>query len=215
MTRYAIVVAGGSGTRMNSHVPKQFLIVDDEPIIIKTIRKFKEAYTSIQIIVVLPEIHLSYWMDLAGQFPFIEKLTIAHGGESRTTSVLSGLSKIKEDDSLVAVHDAVRPFVDIHTIKASFESAEKFGSGVAAVPLKDSIRELYPGKKSEARNRSKYVLVQTPQTFKAGKLKEAYAKIGDKAFTDDASVYEHAGEEVFLVEGSYSNIKITTPEDLK
>lgn len=115
---------------------------------------------------------------------------------------------------MVAIHDAVRPFVEVGTIVASFESAEKFGSGVAAIPLKDSIRELKSGKKSKALNRNNYILVQTPQTFDIAKLKEAYGSIGDSSFTDDASVFENSGEEVFLVEGSYSNIKITTPEDL-
>ena len=214
MEKYAIIVAGGSGTRMNSRVPKQFLIVNDEPIIIKTIRKFQEAIPGIRLVVVLPENQLPRWEDLRSDFPFIDEIVTVNGGETRTASVISGLNVIG-DEGLVAVHDAVRPYVETTTINASFRSAEQFGSGVAAVPLKDSIRELYPKKKSKARNRNNYVLVQTPQTFRVGKLKEAYANRGGAAFTDDASVYEHSGEEVFLVEGSYSNIKITTPDDLK
>ena len=214
MNHYAIIVAGGTGTRMNSKVPKQFLIVDDEPIIVKTLRKFREAIPHISIIVVLPADQLSRWKSLADQFPFINDIAIAEGGDTRTASVVSGLSRIN-GDGIVCIHDAVRPYVELSTISASIESAKKFGSGVAAVPLKDSIREIFSGKKSAARNRNNYVLVQTPQTFDVRKLKNAYSKIEKQNFTDDASVYEYAGEEVYLVEGSYSNIKITTPDDLK
>ncbi|MEM9341144.1 MAG: 2-C-methyl-D-erythritol 4-phosphate cytidylyltransferase [Bacteroidota bacterium] len=214
MKKYAIIVAGGSGTRMKSKVPKQFLIVDEEPIIIQTIRKFILAIPDLKLIVVLPPDEVSRWEKLKSHYPIIREVEIAMGGSTRTTSVLSGLSKI-EGGGLVAIHDAVRPHVEPATIISSYESAEINGSGVAAVPLKDSIRELFPKKKSKARNRNNYVLVQTPQTFDIKKLKKAYAGIGDLAFTDDASVYEHAGEEVFLVEGSHSNIKITTPDDLK
>ena len=214
MKKFAIIVAGGSGTRMKSKVPKQFLILDDEPIIIKTIRKFESAVPDIEVIVVLPKSQLDHWDNLVDQFPFVSKVLVTYGGDTRTDSVISGLAQIQED-GLVAVHDAVRPYVPTETILSSFASAEKFGSGVAAVPLKDSIRELYPGKKSKARNRSNFVLVQTPQTFDVARLKEAYAMIEDTIFTDDASVFENAGEKVYLVEGSYSNIKITTPDDLK
>lgn len=214
MNKFAIIVAAGSGSRMKSKVPKQFLIVDDEPIIVKTIRKFKETVPTIRLIVVLPKIHLSYWDNLKIDFPFLDEVTIAIGGKTRSESVISGLAEIN-GNGIVAVHDAVRPYVTTSTIIASFASAETTGSGVAAVPLKDSIRELYPGKKSKTRNRNNFVLVQTPQTFDVSKLKAAYAKLGDLTFTDDASVFENAGEEVHLVEGAYSNIKITTPEDLK
>jgi len=207
-------VAGGTGTRMRSKVPKQFLIVDDEPIIIKTLRKFKSSYPDIQLIVVLPEDQFPRWKTLNEEYPFTNEVIVTSGGKTRTASVASGLSKIK-GDGLVAIHDAVRPHVEPSIISSSFESAEKHGSGVAAVPMKDSIRELLPGKKSKARNRNNYVLVQTPQTFDVNKLKAAYEIIGDVPFTDDASVYENAGETVYLVEGSYSNIKITTPDDLK
>ena len=206
-------MAGGSGTRMQSKVPKQFLMVEDEPIVVRTIRKFYDAVPDIEIIVVLPESHISRWEALGNEFDFISNTTVTSGGDTRTASVLAGL-KLTADEGLVAIHDAVRPYVSPETIVASFTSAGQHGSGVAAVALKDSIRELNPGKRSKALNRNNYVLVQTPQTFDVARLKAAYAKIGTASFTDDASVYEHAGEEVHLIEGSYSNIKITTPEDL-
>ena len=206
-------MAGGMGTRMKSDVPKQFLRINDVPIIVCSIRKFLEYDSKMGIIVVLPETHMKQWEAI--RFQYFPDLDIAAtpGGITRSASVLSGLTLIS-GDGLVAVHDAVRPYVSVETIAASFESAKKYGSGVSVVELKDSIREI-DGKSSIARDRSSYVLVQTPQTFEVGKLKDAYKKMGAAVFTDDASVFEAAGYQVHLMDGSYSNIKITTPEDLK
>lgn len=205
-------MAGGIGTRMNSEVPKQFLCIDGDPIIVHSIRRFMDYNKDVNIIVVLPENHVEQWKNIKLQyFPNIE-IGLTTGGATRTASVISGLNLI--DEGLVAIHDAVRPFTSFETISNSFLSAEIYGSGVAAVSLKDSIREIQEDQ-SVARDRSNYVLVQTPQTFKVGEIKSAYAKIGTDPFTDDASVYEAAGNIVRLVKGTYNNIKITTPEDLK
>lgn len=214
MEKFAIIVAGGTGTRMQSEVPKQFLLHDGVPIIIKTIRAFKEADPSIQLIIVLPEEHMGHWETLLPTYPVVSEVSTTFGGATRSASVLAGLSLV-HDDGLVAVHDAVRPFVDSETILESFASAEKHGSGVASVALKDSIRELDAEGSSKAMDRASFVLVQTPQTFRVHELKQAYQSVGDQSFTDDASVYEASGRVVHLIEGSYSNIKITTPEDLK
>ena len=212
MEKFAIIVAGGVGKRMQSDVPKQFLLIDGEPIIVKTIKQFVAYDPSINIIVILPEDHLTKWEKI--KQAFLPNLSIDEdsGGETRTLSVLAGLNKIS-GEGLVAVHDAVRPFVSQKSIADSFESAALHGSGVVTVALKDSIRKVI-GNKSEARNREDYKIVQTPQTFKVGMLKNSYEKIGEQQFTDDASVFEYAGNPVFLVEGTYGNIKITTPEDL-
>ncbi|WP_424963231.1 2-C-methyl-D-erythritol 4-phosphate cytidylyltransferase [Ekhidna sp.] len=212
MKKYAVIVAGGKGTRMKSDVPKQFLPIDGIPIIILTIRKFFAYDQNIGVIVVLPEAHIKQWEAIRFQYFPDAKIQVTTGGITRSASVLSGLGLISED-GLVAIHDAVRPFVSTDTIRDSFEAAEKHGSGVAVVALKDSIREL-EGTASIARDRSNYVLVQTPQTFDVKRLKEAYKKAGAGVFTDDASVFEVAGNVVSLVDGSYGNIKITTPEDL-
>lgn len=206
-------MAGGVGARMKSDVPKQFLRIDGEPIIVKSIKKFLEYDSGIKVIVVLPETHLNEWEAIKFQYFPDSEIANTTGGITRSASVLSGLALI-EDEGLVAIHDAVRPYVSISAIKDSFESAEKNGSGVVAVPLKDSIREL-ENNSSIARDRSNYVLVQTPQTFKINEIKDAYEKAGTGLFTDDASVFEAAGYAVSLVNGSYDNIKITTPEDLK
>ena len=214
MEKYAIIVAGGVGTRMGSQIPKQFLLLDDEPIIIKTIRKFLSVFPKIKIIVVLPSEHLANWDAIKKAVSSSTAITTVVGGDSRTASVMAGLAAV-DSDGIVAIHDAVRPFVEEKTIIDSFESAEKFGSGVAAIPLKDSIREVFTDDRSQARDRTNYVLVQTPQTFSVSAIKEAYKSIGGVSYTDDATVFEKAGKEVFLVDGSYSNTKITTPEDLK
>ena len=197
---------------MKSNVPKQFLPIDGVPIIVHSIRKFFEYDEKIEVIVVLPEAHIKQWEALQFQYFPDANIRITTGGITRSASVLSGLGLILSD-GLVAIHDAVRPFVSTDTIRDSFDAAEKHGSGVAVVELKDSIREL-EGTTSIARDRSNYVLVQTPQTFNVNKLKEAYKKAGAGVFTDDASVFEVAGNAVSLVNGTYDNIKITSPEDL-
>ncbi len=206
-------MAGGVGTRMKSEVPKQFLRIDGEPIIVKSIKKFLTYDHKLTVIVVIPEVHLKEWEAIKFQYLPDTDIQSTSGGITRSASVLSGLTLI-HGDGLVAIHDAVRPFVSIDTIKDSFESAGNKGSGVSVVSLKDSIREL-ENSGSIARDRSNYVLVQTPQTFKVNEIKDAYEKAGAGLFTDDASVYEAAGYSVSIVDGTYDNIKITTPEDLK
>ncbi len=214
MKKYALIVAGGSGTRMGTDIPKQFLMLDGEPILQKTINRFFSAYPELEIIVVLPKEHISTWDAIKEKIPKGTEILTAIGGDSRTASVRSGLNLIASE-GIVAIHDAVRPFVEEKTIIDSFEAADKFGSGVAVVPLKDSIREFVSDNISRTKDRSKYVLVQTPQTFSVDLIKKAYEKIGPTTYTDDATVFEQAIGDVFLVDGSYSNIKITTPDDLK
>ncbi len=206
-------MAGGIGTRMKSDVPKQFLEIDGIPIIVRSIQKFLDYDSSVSIVVVLPEQHVDEWNEIKSTYLSSTDITLTVGGKSRTESVMSGLAKIDET-GLVAIHDAVRPFVSIKTIADSFASASKHLSGVATVALKDSIREI-GADTSAARDRSNYVLVQTPQTFDVKALKSAYKIAGDGLYTDDASVFEAAGNKVHLVDGTYDNIKITTPEDLK
>ncbi len=206
-------MAGGIGTRMKSDVPKQFLEIDGIPIIVRSIQKFLDFDNSVSIVVVLPEQHVDEWNEIKSTYLSSTDINLTVGGKSRTESVMSGLAKIDET-GLVAIHDAVRPFVSIKTIADSFASASKHQSGVATVALKDSIREI-DADTSTARDRSNYVLVQTPQTFDIAALKSAYKISGDGSYTDDASVFEAAGNKVHLVDGTYDNIKITTPEDLK
>lgn len=214
MKKYAIIVAGGLGTRMGSKTPKQFLLINDKPIIVETVLKFFTNDPEISLIVVIPQNHLEHWNQLKEKFLKDISIKVTIGGATRTDSVGKGLSMIEGEEGVVAIHDAVRPFVEDETINQSFDSAIKYGSGVACVPLKDSIREL-KGKDTVSRNRSDFVLVQTPQTFKVNEIKRAYKMLARESLTDDASVYEKAGFKVNIVDGSYSNIKITTPDDLE
>jgi 2-C-methyl-D-erythritol 4-phosphate cytidylyltransferase len=211
--KYAVIVAGGKGTRMQSAVPKQFLDIDGKPVIVHTIERFKRAISGLQIICVLPEGQMETWFQLKSQWNLVDVVETV-GGETRFDSVSNGLKMIHADRGVVAIHDAVRPCIPIEVIENSFKVAGKSGSAVVSVPLKDSIRAVQ-GYTSKAADRSMFRIVQTPQTFKLDLLRRAFAKAENNHFTDDASVYESAGYDVTLIDGSYENLKITTPEDLE
>jgi len=211
MKKYAVIVAGGSGSRMNSDLPKQFLNLRNSPVIVHTIRRFLSLAE--QIIVVVPAEYVNIWNDIKNQYFPDNSLQTALGGQTRTESVRNGLKLINATEGLVAIHDAARPLVEEKGIEKSYQQALDTGSGVLAVPLKDSIRE-WQGAIPVSRDRASYMLIQTPQTFRLHMLREAYAQISEGVFTDDASVFEAAGHSIHLVKGSYENIKITTPEDL-
>lgn len=210
MNQYALVVAGGSGLRMGTDIPKQFLLLKGEPVLMHTLRKFKSCR---HIVLVLPAAQIVYWNELCAKYNFTLPHTVVEGGNERFYSVLNGLNALPAD-GLVAIHDGVRPCVSIDVINEAFATAEKLGNAIVAVPSKDSIR-MVDGGKSVAVDRSKYYLIQTPQVFNLSLLKEAYSSaVYQTTFTDDASVFEHAGYQINLVKGEYANIKITTPEDL-
>ncbi len=216
ITKYVVLVAGGSGSRMNSDIPKQFLLLDGFPVLMRTIAQFYNYSAALRIILVLPENQIDYWEDLCRQYYFAIPVQVAKGGSTRTASVRNGLALVDEDDALVAIHDGVRPFVGKDLIEACYQAAYTQGAAIAAVALKDSIRQLQ-GEGSIAVDRAAYKLIQTPQTFQVSLIKDAYAKAKaaeDGIYTDDASVAEAAGYTVTLTEGHYQNIKITTPEDL-
>jgi 2-C-methyl-D-erythritol 4-phosphate cytidylyltransferase len=210
LTKYAIIVAGGSGTRMQSVVPKQFLELDGIPVIFHTLMKFQDIAD--HIIVVLPRDQMETWEKLKEKYHPHYRLYTAEGGVTRSESVRSGLEQIYESDGLVAIHDAVRPFVSEIVIENSYRQAAEKGSAVVAVPVKDSIRKVTDGV-SVALDRSEYYLMQTPQTFRLPLIKKAYANVKGE-FTDDAAVFEADGQTVHLINGTYDNLKITTPEDL-
>lgn len=214
MKKYAIIVAGGTGSRMNSDIPKQFLELNGLPILMHTIDAFHNYDDSIHITVVLPSTHLEMWDQLTQKHQFGKKQQVVTGGESRYESVANGLDTI-QTEGLVAIHDGARPLVDASTIKRTFDTANIYGSGVAAVPLKDSIR-VTDGDTNKSVNRSLYMMIQTPQTFDLNAIKAAYnqTKSISQTFTDDASVLEANHGSIRLVEGSYDNIKVTTPEDM-
>jgi 2-C-methyl-D-erythritol 4-phosphate cytidylyltransferase len=209
---YALVVAGGKGTRIKSALPKQFLELKGLPILMHTLHAFYRYSETIQIILVLPEDDFPTWESLCLKHNFARPLILQAGGDTRFQSVKKGLDKI-EGDGLVAIHDGVRPLVSEDIIGASFRLAAVHQSAIAAVRLKESIR-MTDQDRTKAMDRSKFRLIQTPQTFSVELIKKAYQEKEDVSFTDDASVAERAGHIISLFEGSYENIKITTPEDL-
>lgn len=215
---YAIVVAGGKGTRFRSSTPKQFLELNGKPVLLHTLEAFFQYSPDLAVILVLPADDIPVWNDLAVKHGFHHPLVIQSGGQSRFQSVRKGLEKI-EGEGLVAVHDGVRPLVTPELIAASFRHATVHHSAVCAVPLKESLRMINPSAAewqagTRAVDRAAFRIIQTPQTFDVGMLKKAYEVVEDSAMTDDASVFERAGHTVFLFEGRYDNIKITTSEDL-
>ncbi len=200
---------------MGLNAPKQFLPVGGLPILMHTIRRFRSYSPNLEIIVVLPAAQLPVWEELCQQYQFGELITLIPGGQTRFQSVRNGLQFIQAEDGLVAVHDGVRPFVTTAIIRNSFETAERTGSAVTCVPLKDSARLVHPDGRSQAVDRTSYRLVQTPQTFQLPLFRRAFQVEEQPFFTDCASVVEYAGFPVTLIDGSYDNIKITTPEDLE
>ena len=212
---YIIIVAGGKGLRMGSDIPKQFLPVCGLPVLMRTIRRFREYSADINIILVLPKAQQAYWQSLCKEYHFDERYSIADGGETRFHSVSNGLSLIPDDaEGVVGVHDGVRPFPSIDVIAGCYETARHQGAVIPVIPVVETVRHL-EGDDSKTVSRDEYRLVQTPQTFDIQLLKRAYRQPFTPMFTDDASVVEALGNTITLVEGNRENIKITTPFDLK
>jgi 2-C-methyl-D-erythritol 4-phosphate cytidylyltransferase len=212
LKKYVIIVGGGSGTRMNTPVPKQFMLLDGKPVLMHSIGKFADSDPEIEIIVVLREDQAEFWKELCAQYQFQIPHKLAVSGETRFHSVKNGLGQVTED-GLVAIHDAVRPLVSVKTIQTAYKAAEMYGNAVPAVPLQDSIRQIDSGL-SIAVDRTKYCSIQTPQCFQTGLLKKAYGQEYKFTFTDDASVVEACGEKIHLIDGNTDNFKITNPKDL-
>jgi 2-C-methyl-D-erythritol 4-phosphate cytidylyltransferase len=216
MERYAILVAGGKGLRMGGDIPKQFLPIGGKPVLMRTIEVFRQAYVDIHIILVLPASQQEYWQQLCKEYAFSVPVRIANGGETRFHSVSNGLKLIPDEaEGVVGVHDGVRPFVAVETIRRCYDAAVEWGAVVPVVPVVETVRQLCADGTSVTVPRDAYKLVQTPQTFRISLLKEAYRQAYVPAFTDDASVVEALGKPVQLVEGNRENIKITTPADIR
>lgn len=213
MKRCIIIVAGGIGKRMGTETPKQFLEIAGKPLIFHTIQKFINVDSTIKVLVVIPQQHIEMWESLKLKYKFIHPHITVFGGAERFYSVKNALDSIQEDDLILGIHDAVRPFVSKQTIINCFETAENKGAAIPVINSKESIREI-KGNQSIAVDRTKFVMVQTPQCFKISIIKSAYQQSYSHLFTDDASVAESNGESIHLVEGNAENIKITTPEDL-
>jgi 2-C-methyl-D-erythritol 4-phosphate cytidylyltransferase len=211
--KYAIIVAGGSGTRMNSAIPKQFLVLNGLPVLIHTLNLFNHSNAKPQLILVLNSDYHEYWKELCKKFDFKIPHKLVKGGDNRFQSVKNGLEIINDEEAVVAIHDAVRPLTPLSVIDNTYIYAEKNGNAITAIKSRDSIRQIQ-GSHSISLLRDDIYLIQTPQTFKLMQLKKAYKQTYSTKFTDDASVVESSGEKINLTEGSYENIKITFPEDI-
>jgi 2-C-methyl-D-erythritol 4-phosphate cytidylyltransferase len=197
---------------MKSSLPKQFLLLDGKPLLMHTVERFRSFDVNMEIILVLPDEHISLWDSLVAENSFDVIHMVVPGGEERFHSVKAGLALVM-DEALVAIHDGVRPLVSHDTIWRCFADAEEFGSAVPFVEPSDSVRIL-DGDDSRPLPRREIRLVQTPQVFRSSVLIAAYERGYDPSFTDDATVVEAAGIKVHLTHGNRENIKITTPEDL-
>ena len=212
MKYYALIVAGGSGTRMGESVPKQFLLIDNKPVLMHTIQAFYNSDNKPQIIVALNIDYHQYWENLCVKQEFKTPHVLVKAGKMRFDTVKKGLKAVK-GPGIVAIHDAVRPIISNDLITRSFDEAEKCGNAVCAIQSLDSVRKRL-GESSEALNRDDIFLVQTPQTFEVGILKRAYKQPYKVNFTDDASVVEDSGVKINLIEGDLRNIKLTYPHDM-
>ena len=211
--RGVIIVAGGSGRRMQSAIPKQFLILGGMPVVARTINTFAEAMPGAEIVVVLPKDDIEMWRNLAARFDVAVHRTVA-GGKERFDSVKCGLEALSNEVEYVAVHDGVRALVSKKLIIRTMLDVEHSGATIPVVDVVDSYRRV-EGEDSVIVPRSELRIVQTPQVFRASLLREAYLQPFSASFTDDASVVESLGHKISLVNGERTNLKLTTPDDLE
>jgi 2-C-methyl-D-erythritol 4-phosphate cytidylyltransferase len=213
MKKYAVIVAGGAGTRMGANIPKQFLLLNDKPVLFYTLQTFLQAYNDLQIILVLPEEHVGAGQEIIDAYFDYSRIQITIGGRTRFHSVQNGL-KLITDESIVFVHDAVRCLLSTELIKRCHNAAIEFGAAIPVIDCKDSVRYV-EGDENKALERAQVKLVQTPQTFHSKVLLPAFAIDYKDKFTDEATVVEAFGIKVHLVEGEEQNFKITQPQDLQ
>jgi 2-C-methyl-D-erythritol 4-phosphate cytidylyltransferase len=210
--KYAIIVAGGTGSRMGGNIPKQFLLINDKPVLYYSLKTFLDSYPDLQIILVLPIAFTDLGQEIIDAYFDNDRIKLVSGGDTRFQSVQNGL-KLVHEESIVFVHDAVRCLVSVALIHHCYEAAMETGSAIPVISCKDSAR-LINESGSEVIDRSMIVMVQTPQTFHSKILLPAYEIDYKDKFTDEATVVEAYGLKVSLIEGEETNIKITRPVDL-
>ena len=213
MNKIAVIVAGGKGTRMNSELPKQFMLLKNKPILYYTVNAFFSAYDDIEIILVLPAEHIGKGQEIIDGYFDRSRFRLCEGGRSRFHSVQNGLALV-DKESIIFVHDGVRCLLTRSLIKKCYDAAIEFGDAIPAIDVKDSVR-LITGNGNKILKRNKVKLIQTPQTFHSKILLPAFKIDYKETFTDEASVVEAFGLEIHLIEGEENNIKITTPFDLQ
>ena len=213
MKQYIIIVAGGSGSRMGSTIPKQFLDLNSKPILMHTIEKMYRSLDHSEIILALPKSKFDTWKKLCQEHQFKVNHQVIEGGNTRFESVSNALKKVNEQ-SIIAVHDGVRPLVKNSVVNECMQTAQKKGTAIPVMAIEESLRQKTDSG-SVVVNRDEYLIVQTPQCFSSEVLLKAYQQDYSPTFTDDASVVEAMGIEIQLIQGNKENIKITTQEDLK
>lgn len=216
MEKVFIVVAAGAGLRMKYSIPKQFILVNNYPILYYTIKNINSITPEAKIIVVINEKFINLWNELCVNHNINIPHTLVAGGPERFHSVKNALNSINDfnPETIVAIHDGVRPFVSKSIIENGFMVASRKGSAVPVTPVYDSLREV-SGALSKVVPRHKYCLIQTPQFFKLQFILDAYKISWSETFTDDAIVYETTGRQITLIEGDKDNFKITNNADLK
>ncbi len=209
---YAIFVAGGSGVRMGSDLPKQFLELGGRTILQRTVEKFLEAEPGINVVTVLPEAHIARWKEICARGSLDCPQILVKGGLTRFHSVRNALQRVP-DGAVVAIHDGVRPFLSTSLISAMFEKMNECRALIPVVPVVDTLRSTDPSVPDPDRSRT--VCVQTPQIFLSEEIKDAYKQAYDTSFTDDASVAQNWGIPLTFIDGEKLNFKITTPSDIR
>ncbi len=212
--KFAIIVAGGIGKRMKSRLPKQFIKLANQPVLLHTLRVFHEFDRKLKIIIVLHCDYFDMWNSICEEYSCTVPHKVIKGGGTRFDSVKNGLGAIDIDKGFVAIHDAVRPLVNIDTISRCYNSAIKYGNALPAISPKESVR-ITSTEGNKPIKRNNIYLVQTPQVFSIARIKKAYMQKYKPDFTDDATVFETNGEKINIVEGDVLNIKLTTSIDLK
>ncbi len=212
MKKIAVIVAGGTGTRMNNTVPKQFLLLNGKPVLYYTIRTFLQSYEDMEVVLVLPEEHVAAGQEIIDAFFDYNRIKITIGGRTRFHSVQNGL-KLVEEESIVFVHDAVRCLLSTDLITRCYDAAVEYGAAIPVIDSKDSVR-MISGDDNTALERTNIKLVQTPQTFHSKILLPAFNIDYKDKFTDEATVVEAFGLKVHLIKGEENNIKITRPQDM-
>lgn len=218
MKNISIIVCSGVGKRMESNIPKQFIKVNNKPIVCYTIDKFENCNEIDEIIIVTNKEYIDYFKnDIVHKYSYKKIVKIVEGGKERLNSVYNGINSIEDKNGIVLIHDGVRPFIEEKDIINIIENTKIYNACILGVKVKDTVKMCKDGFIQNTPNRDNIFLAQTPQSFKYELLKQAYDYIiNNNIFvTDDASVIESFGGKVKIVEGSYNNIKITTKEDLK
>ncbi len=211
---YIIIVAGGKGLRMGGDLPKQFMPLHGKPVLMHTIERFRSYSDELKIILVLPHEQQDYWRQICQKHNFTVEHTVVDGGQTRFHSSQNGVAAVPDDATgVIGIHDGVRPFVSEETIARCFEAARQFGAALPVLPVTDTLRRVTDDGGYNVQ-RNDYRTVQTPQTFDAQLLKQAFKQPYSDNFTDDASVVEALGHKVTMVDGNRENIKLTTPFDL-